>query len=139
MNTFHLVIIMQEVRAVIGKEHYKTTVHSGTHQLISDEPIVVGGEDLGFSPDELLASSLAACTAITLRMYADRKNIKLEEIEVNVSVSWDNNIRETIMLKTVHFKGEVSQQERENLFRIASRCPTHKMLENPFQIITSEI
>lgn len=130
---------MQEVRAVIGKDHYKTTVYSDTNRIVADEPLTTGGEDLGFSPDELLASSLATCTAITLRMYADRKNILLEEIEVSVSISWDNNIRETLMLKTVHFKGEISPEDRESLFRIASKCPTHKMLENPIQIITSGI
>ncbi len=128
---------MQEVTAIIGRDQYKTTVHSDTNRMIADEPLSVGGTDQGFSPEELLASALAVCSAITMRMYADRKQIAVDQIEVNVSVKWDKNINETIMIKNIHFTGNISPEEKEKLLLIASKCPTHKMLQHPVQIITS--
>jgi putative redox protein len=64
---------MIKITARIGTELYKTEIESANNKIISDEPESAGGKDLGFAPKELLASSLAACTCITLRMYANRK------------------------------------------------------------------
>ena len=85
---------MTTVKGVTYEENYATHLYSATNELTADEPIGIGGKDKGFSPSELLASSLAACTSITLRMYAQRKNFNLERIEVNVSI-------EKMRLKTV--------------------------------------
>lgn len=128
---------MQTVTATIGKEHYKTIIHSDTNSLISDEPHSLGGEDLGFSPDELLGSALASCTAITLRMYADRKGYSLDEIRVSVSVEWNRETSRTFLKKTLSFKGPITEAERNRLIDISAKCPTHKMLENPVEITTS--
>jgi putative redox protein len=70
-------------------------------------------------------------------MYADRKQIALGHVEVTVSLEWDKNINETIMIKNIHLSGNISEDERERLLQIASKCPTHKMLQHPVQIITS--
>jgi len=59
--------------ATIGKQKYKTEIQSGTHIIMADEPVGIGGGGLGFSPTELLESALAACTAMTLGMNADKK------------------------------------------------------------------
>ncbi len=127
---------MQQVKAVIGRDHYKTFLYSDTNTQVADEPLSVGGTDLGFSPDELLASSLASCTAITIRMYADRKKMDLEKIEVNVSVEWNKEIGQTNFIKTIQFEGNISDEEKERLIVIAGKCPTHKMLSNPITITT---
>ncbi len=66
---------MMQIKAAIGLEPYKIEIKSSTgNVLIADEPVENGGKDKGFSPKELLASALAACTCATLRMYAGRKN-----------------------------------------------------------------
>jgi putative redox protein len=127
---------MQKVTAIIQKDHYKTVLQSDTNTILADEPASVGGTDLGFSPDELLASALAACTAITLRMYADRKNYSLEQIEVTVSVHWDKEKNITVMHKTLHFTGNLKPEEIKRLKDIADKCPTHKVLLNPVEIVT---
>jgi putative redox protein len=127
---------MQQVKAVIGRDHYKTILYSDTNSQLADEPLSVGGTDMGFSPDELMASSLAACTAITVRMYADRKKMDLDQIEVNVSVEWNNDTAQTNMIKTIRFVGNITDEEKERLIVIAGKCPTHKMLSNPVTITT---
>ena len=64
---------MAEVKGVIHDRHYVTHLSAGSNLVTADEPLANGGTDAGFSPTELLCSALAACTCITLRMYADRK------------------------------------------------------------------
>ena len=77
---------MVNIKAAIGTQPYKTTITTVHHTIIADEPLEAGGEDLGFSPDELLTASLGACTAATLRMYANRKGwTELTGIEVDIT------------------------------------------------------
>ncbi len=75
---------MKTTTVSIGKQQYKTEIQAGNHIIMADEPVEVGGQDLGFTPTELLESSLAACTAMTIRMYADRKGWGLEKVEIKV-------------------------------------------------------
>lgn len=70
--------------ARIGKDHYRTEIEVGVHRLVSDEPHALGGGAAGPAPYDLLLASLGACTAITLRMYADRKQWPLELVEVGL-------------------------------------------------------
>lgn len=130
---------MQTVKARIGRDHYKTILETDTNRIIADEPAGVGGSDLGFSPDELLGSALAACTAMTLRMYADRKQYKLEQVEVEVSVEWDRQARRTTLKKSLRFTGDLLPEEIQRLREIADRCPTHLSLINPIDIETTII
>jgi putative redox protein len=127
---------MQKVTATIGRDRFRTVLKSETNQILADEPVAQGGTDQGFSPDELLASALAACTAITLRMYADRKQYRLEQVEVDVSVQWDKQERRTLIKKLLHFTGELSEAEILRLRDIADKCPTHVLLSNPISIET---
>ena len=104
--------------------------------MIADEPKDMGGTDLGFSPDELMAASLAACTVITMRMYADRKKYNLDSIELKVSVEWDKVAMRTIMTKKLKFNGTLSSWEIKRLRDIGDKCPIHKMLQHPIIIST---
>jgi putative redox protein len=127
---------MQTVKASIGREHYKTILQSDTNQIMADEPKELGGTDLGFSPDELMAASLAACTAITLRMYADRKQFPLDHAEVEVTVHWDKQERKTLLRKTLRFTGDLTAEQRQRLREIADKCPTHVAMLSPISIQT---
>src|ERR1700753_2885321 len=91
-------------QAIIGKSHYQTLVKVDNHTIISDEPIGIGGEGPGVKPQGLLLASLGSCTAITLRMYIDRKMWIVEEITVDVELLDIDG--EQVLEKQLSFKGE---------------------------------
>jgi len=130
---------MEKVRvnATIGMEHYATHITAGHNNITADEPLDKGGKDKGFTPKELLASSLAACTAITLRMYISRKNWPLENIHVEVEVKQDTDIDSTIFERRITLDGEVTDEQRDKILTIANQCPVHKILTKSIFVNTS--
>ncbi|MFZ1677210.1 MAG: OsmC family protein [Saprospiraceae bacterium] len=129
---------MDNITASIGKEHYAVEIKSpGGNVVIADEPVTNGGQDLGFAPQELLIASLAACTSVTLRMYADRKGWDLEKVLVNISLERDETGTKTIINRQLQFEGTLDAKQRERLVAIANICPVHKILSQPIEIVTS--
>jgi putative redox protein len=127
---------MAKVSAVQNKEHYKTEIVAGNNKLVSDEPVVNGGKGAGFSPSELLAASLASCTSITLRMYADRKEWAVDKIEVDVLFERDEEKNSSTITRKIHFTGNLDAEKKEKLMMIADKCPMHKTLSNQINITT---
>lgn len=120
--------------AVIGREKYRTAISARTHNLVGDEPPEAGGTDLGPRPGDFVRMGLASCTAITLRMYADRKNYDVDQIQVKVSNGpFDTK---TTYVTEIQVTGKISSEEQERLIQIAKRCPVHKALTNPIEIQT---
>lgn len=130
---------MAKVKANIGREHYKTTLVTATNTLIADEPPKLGGADLGFSPTELLASALATCTCITLRMYANRKELALDQVDVTVTFDRDADKNVSNISRIIELHGDLTPEQRERLLQIANLCPLHKTLTNPISISTQLI
>ncbi|WP_159476150.1 OsmC family protein [Dyadobacter sp. 3J3] len=129
---------MAKVVASIRTELYKTVIKSATNSLIADEPISAGGMDLGFSPEELLASALAACTCGTLRMYANRKGwAELTEINVQVEFSRDIQSNVSQMNRTIELVGELNEEQKARLLIIANKCPIHNTLTHTITIDTT--
>ncbi|SRR5579871_454605 len=130
---------MITVKGIIHEEHFAVRLSSSTNEIIADEPISAGGKDKGFSPTELLASSLAACTSITVRMYADRKHWPLEKIEVTVEL--ERNVAENIthINRVVQLFGNLTGEQRSRLLQVADHCPIHNILTNPINIKTSMV
>jgi putative redox protein len=121
--------------ATIGTELYKTELTVGGHTLYGDEPFEVGGKNLGPRPGDFLSISLASCTAITLRMYANRKNFDVHQIQV--SVSSKSSSGQTVFNTSVEIKGTLTQDQRARMLQIAKLCPVHKTLTNPISIETT--
>lgn len=118
--------------ASIASAHYQVKLRNGKHEFVSDEPTEMGGGDTGPSPDELLEASLASCTVITLRMYADRKIWKVEEIEVTVSLERPDN--KTVFNRTIKITGDIDETQLERLLQIAKACPVSKTLNGEIEI-----
>ena len=122
------------VTAIIGKHHFKTQLITPGHKLVADEAVDVGGTGLGPGPGEFLLIALASCTAITLRMYADRKKWDVQRISVEVGSEKVNNT--TVFLRHVYLEGALDESQRTRMLQIANSCPVHKTLTNPIQIKT---
>ncbi len=126
----------KQVVAKLGTVGYTTEILAGQHGLIADESEEVGGDDFGPSPYELLSSALAACTAMTLQMYARRKKWPLTEVKVHINHGKkyidDCNTCETKNGRIDHFErcieleGDLSEEQIKRLLEIADRCPVHR-------------
>ncbi|MDB5136289.1 MAG: peroxiredoxin [Mucilaginibacter sp.] len=112
--------------AQIDRSHYKTLIKIEDHIVISDEPLTIGGTDMGTSPQGLLLASLGSCTAITLRMYIDRKMWVVDKITVDMELF--NTDSGTLIERRLSFKGDLSDDQKKRLVQIADSCPIHKML-----------
>ncbi|MFP5212721.1 MAG: alpha/beta fold hydrolase [Acidobacteriota bacterium] len=129
-----------------GRHGYQTEIDANGHSLIADEPISVGGSNTGATPYELLVAALGACTSMTLRMYADRKNWPLESVVVRLKHrkvhaedckdcdSKQKNI-DTID-REVELRGPLSEEQRQRLTQIADMCPVHRTLHSDVMIKT---
>ena len=110
------------------REGYEHEIEIREHRLIADETEDDGGGDSGPRPTELLAAALASCTAITLEMYANRKEWELGQVEV--AVEFETPTRETPPKFTtkIRIPTELSDEQRERLLTIAAKCPVHRTL-----------
>ncbi|KIC02950.1 osmotically inducible protein OsmC [Flavobacterium sp. JRM] len=129
---------MNTITASIDTRKYRTEIKSASGNIvIADEPQEMGGKNLGFSPSELLASALASCTLITLRMYIDRK--QWDVAEINISVDFERNSEQNVSLlnRKIEITGNVDETQKERLLKIANSCPIHKTLTNTIQIQTT--
>lgn len=126
-----------KVKASLGAEKYYTEVIAGENTLITDEPVDKGGGNKGFNPFEILATSLASCTAATLRMYIDRKGWEIPMINVEVDLENYPQTKTAQFCRIIDFgETEVSEDIRDRLFKIADACPIHKILTNDIEILT---
>lgn len=135
-----------EVVARIGSEGLRTEVFAGSHALISDEPRSVGGSDAGASPYGLLTAALGACTAMTLRMYAQAKRWPLVGVTVylrhakthakDCASCADKPARMDVIEREIALEGDLDADQRARLLEIADRCPVHRTLRSEVVIRT---
>jgi len=130
----------EQVIVHLGEQKYTATIKAGKHTWLADEPTSVGGQDLGPDPYKLLLSSVGACTAMTLRMYADRKKWDLQDVKVHLShgkVHADDCLdceskssKVDHISRTIEVKGDLDDTQKKRLLEIADRCPVHKTLDS---------
>ena len=111
------------------REKYVHDVDAGAHRLVVDEPPEQGGTDEGPSPQELLAASLASCTAITMEMYAKRKGWDISGLEVDCRYSPADRGCVTKFDVIMRMPAHLSEEQVERLRVIAAKCPVHRVLE----------
>ncbi|MEO0937041.1 MAG: bifunctional alpha/beta hydrolase/OsmC family protein [Pseudomonadota bacterium] len=113
------------------------------HQLVADEPGTVGGTDKGPTPYGLVSAGLAACTSMTIRMYARRKGWPLDHVSVDVSHAKQHQSDADAQAgkidrfaRIIHLRGDLDEDQRARLLEIADRCPVHRTLEAASEITT---
>ncbi len=115
---------------------YQQAVTVGQHQLIADEPESMGGNDAGPAPFDFVMAGLGACTAMTLRMYAERKGLELTKVSVSLShekIDVDGVSRDRIE-RAIVLEGTLTDAQRQRLLEIANKCPVHRALSQSFLI-----
>ncbi|MDA0300487.1 MAG: OsmC family protein [Actinobacteria bacterium] len=123
------------VRAVeSGNGRYVNEVTMGSHRLISDEPERLGGDNLGPNPLDLVGAALAACTSMTIRMYAERKGWEIQNLTVLVDHQRDRG--HDTFTRFISFDGDLDEEARERLIDISHRCPVHRIMEGSATILT---
>lgn len=148
-------VSFEEVRAletdeqvVVRNEAHRglqTEIMANGHFILADEPKDVGGTNLGGTPYDLLVSSLGACTAMTIRMYAKHKKWPLDEVKVHLSrekrhsedaEDLGKHSKIEVIDRYVELSGDLTQEQRERILEIADKCPVHKTLTNGLTVHT---
>jgi putative redox protein len=112
------------------RKGYEHEVEIREHRLIVDEPEASGGSDAGPTPTELLAASLAACSAVTIEMYADRKQWDLGQVEVSVDWAGEDSKADSPSFEVkIRTPAELDDEQRKRVLVIAGKCPVHRALE----------
>jgi putative redox protein len=111
---------MAHVRTQIGETNYAVEVSARHHTLTSDEPASLGGQDAGPAPYDLLLASLGSCTAITLRMYANRKQWALRSVRVDLQFIREEAAR---IERLITIEGDLTAEQRARLMEIADKTP----------------
>lgn len=129
-------LLQQNVNISLGTEKYTSKINARTHELIADEPTDIGGADKGFAPYELLLASLGSCTAITMKMYAERKEWGLEAVDVSLNMEQEETKtgKHTVFLRTIKIQGNLDLKQKERLLAIAKQCPVAKILKGQIEI-----
>lgn len=132
-----------------GNGKFGTEVHTASHRFVADEPVSYGGEDTGPTPYDLLLAALGTCTAMTMKMYADRKGLPFEG--ATIALRHERNHAEDCghmldaeeegmptqaLYRSIAISGNLSPEEQEKLIKIADKCPVHRTLEGHLHIHT---
>jgi len=136
-----------QVAAQLGAEGYTTEIKVGPHYLLADEPEEVGGLNLGPSPYGLVSAGLAACTVMTMQMYARRKGIPVGDIRVHINHSKEyaedcefceqSNSKIDTFTRDIEIEGDITEEQRKKLLEIAGKCPVHRTLHSLATVRTS--
>ena len=134
------------VASLDADDGFTTAMKVGNHFMTADEPISFGGNDYGPSPYELVSAGLSACTAMTIQMYAKRKEWHLDNVQVHTSYSKSHaqdckncetdNAKLDTFKREIIISGSLDDKQKSRILQIADKCPVHKTLHSTVQIIT---
>ena len=139
----------ENVTVQLGDNGFTTEISAGKHVFLADEPESVGGNDLGPTPYQFLNASLGTCTAMTLKMYADRKGWPLEKVKVELnhnkthikdsSNPEDKGSKVDVFKRKMTLEGDLNHEQLEKLRSIADKCPVHRTLTETEVRVETEI
>lgn len=126
-----------EIRVHRGQGKLQHVIEIGPHRLFTDVPVALGGDDTGPEPHDLLAAALAACTALTVTMYAKRKGWPLDDIDVRIEHGKLDLAY--VLTRRIAYIGSLSPEQRDMLTAVANKCPVHKTLSGEMRIVTEDV
>ena len=136
----------QVLASLDADDGFSTQMKVGSHYMIADEPTSFGGNNFGPSPYEYVSAGLSACTAMTIQMYAKRKNWHVENVEVHTSYGKthakdcndceNTNAKIDVFNREIKLRGDLDDKQIKRLLQIADKCPVHKTLHATVQVIT---
>lgn len=137
-----------QITVVSRSSHqYTHDIYSKNHHIVADEPKHVQGDDLGMNPYDLLLSSLGACTAMTMKMYAKRKGIVIDKIKVQLNhekkhfddceTCGDGPKTLDTIEKKIHIEGNMTDDQKQRILEIAEKCPVNRTLQSEIKIIST--
>lgn len=129
------------VASLAQEDNFLTRMKVGSHYMLADEPLNVGGNDFGPNPFELVTAGLSACTSMTLHMYAKHKEWDLQKVNVHISHSKEEveeGTKQDVFTRHIEIQGELDKKQRKRLIEIANKCPVHKTLTQGSKVITLE-
>lgn len=131
----------------IDRSRYRSTVEARSHAHVLDEPVDVGGTDAGPTPYEALLGALGGCTAMTLRMFADRKGWPLEAVRVRLRQAREHEadcatcdtaeVGPHRLEREIELEGALTDEQRRRLLLIADRCPVKQALERGIRVVAA--
>ena len=128
------------------KAGLRLEVETGKHRLVADELPAIGGTDAGPAPLQYLLTSLGACTAMTLRLYSERKKWPLQDVDVKLTLSKapvdaadPSKGQAERIVREIRLSGPLDDEMRTRLMEVANKCPVHKMLSAGVKIETSSL
>jgi uncharacterized OsmC-like protein/alpha-beta hydrolase superfamily lysophospholipase len=136
-------------QVVVAEKNHKFTLHVSTdnHYWLADEPIKMGGDNMGPDPYEHLLAALGSCTVMTLRMYANHKSLDLKNIVVTLKHEHEHlkdckepdneGAKIEVIHRAIELVGDLTEQQRDRLLQIADKCPVHKTLHSRLQVRTA--
>jgi putative redox protein len=135
------------VTARVGATGFRTDIQARTHALVADEPAALGGSDLGPTPYEFVLAALSGCTAMTMRMYADRKGWPLQGVEVRMRTARSHeldceqceteDVGITRVERRVELAGPLNDEQRRRLLQIADRCPVKQTFARGIEVVAA--
>ncbi|MEI6181681.1 MAG: OsmC family protein [Polynucleobacter sp.] len=128
---------MRKVESQFGQSPFQQKLRVGDLHFLSDAQVSKGGGGTGPSPSEYLCAALAACTSMTLKMYASRKAMSLENAIVTVDIERLDDVEKFTC--DIQLIGNLNSEDKERLIEIANKCPIHKALAGQIQIKTQLI
>lgn len=134
----------KRVTVSLGDTDFLTRMTARTHEVIADEPLDLGGGDLGPAPYELLLMAVGSCSVITMKMYAARKGWKVDDIRIELThdvkmvpgPGGSGSVKEDVIGKSVTIEGDLTDEQIERLVHISSMCPVHRSLEGTIRLET---
>ncbi|WP_394781637.1 OsmC family protein [Undibacterium sp.] len=126
-----------EIKIRKGEGKLQHVIDIGKHQLLTDVSEALGGEDTGPEPHDLLAAALGACTALTVTMYAKRKQMDLQDIDVRIEHTQQEGVY--VFTRRIRYVGNLTEAEQARLTEIAGKCPVHKTLMGQMRIDTETV